>query len=149
MTDKTKIYCQCSWRSHIVCFEYNYLGSYGVFWVLLLSCEGRWTVFRTQKRVVVWKCLSLSTRNLHQPVHESRSLVLFLLTPHLSVPSPSIRRTIMGIFCCFPDPIDFDGEVTLFHFEMHRAVGRGAFGKVCWICCYNSPCSIADLRFQC
>ncbi|KLO17120.1 kinase-like protein [Schizopora paradoxa] len=36
----------------------------------------------------------------------------------------------MGIFCCFPDPVDFDGDVNLFHFEMHRAVGKGAFGKV-------------------
>ncbi len=32
--------------------------------------------------------------------------------------------------CCFSEPIDFDGEVTLYHFDLHRAVGRGAFGKV-------------------
>ena len=36
----------------------------------------------------------------------------------------------MGIFCCFPDPVDFDAEVNLFHFDLHRAVGKGAFGKV-------------------
>lgn len=32
--------------------------------------------------------------------------------------------------CCFSAPVDFDSEVNLFHFELHRAVGRGAFGKV-------------------
>ena len=33
--------------------------------------------------------------------------------------------------CCFSEPVDFDGEVTLYHFDLHRAVGKGAFGKVC------------------
>lgn len=33
--------------------------------------------------------------------------------------------------CCFSEPVDFDSEVNLFHFELHRAVGKGAFGKVC------------------
>jgi serine/threonine kinase 32 len=32
--------------------------------------------------------------------------------------------------CCFSEPVDFDGEVTLYHFDLHRAVGKGAFGKV-------------------
>ncbi|EIW84113.1 kinase-like protein [Coniophora puteana RWD-64-598 SS2] len=32
--------------------------------------------------------------------------------------------------CCFSEPIDFDGEVNLYHFDLHRAVGKGAFGKV-------------------
>ncbi|KAF9055499.1 kinase-like protein [Hymenopellis radicata] len=32
--------------------------------------------------------------------------------------------------CCFSEPVDFDGEVNLYHFDLHRAVGRGAFGKV-------------------
>ncbi|EKM78124.1 hypothetical protein AGABI1DRAFT_114943 [Agaricus bisporus var. burnettii JB137-S8] len=32
--------------------------------------------------------------------------------------------------CCFSEPVDFDGEVTLFHFDLLRAIGRGAFGKV-------------------
>ncbi|PBK72732.1 kinase-like protein [Armillaria solidipes] len=32
--------------------------------------------------------------------------------------------------CCFSEPINFDGEVNLYHFDLHRAVGRGAFGKV-------------------
>ena len=39
----------------------------------------------------------------------------------------SLART-MG--CCFSQPVDFDSEVNLFHFELHRAVGKGAFGKV-------------------
>ncbi|KIY44126.1 kinase-like protein [Fistulina hepatica ATCC 64428] len=32
--------------------------------------------------------------------------------------------------CCFSEPVDFDGEVNLYHFHLHRAVGKGAFGKV-------------------
>lgn len=36
----------------------------------------------------------------------------------------------MGAACCKPTPIDFDGEVTLFHFSLLRCVGKGAFGKV-------------------
>ncbi|KIY70288.1 kinase-like protein [Cylindrobasidium torrendii FP15055 ss-10] len=36
----------------------------------------------------------------------------------------------MGGVCCRPTPIDFDGDVTLFHFTLLRCVGKGAFGKV-------------------
>ncbi|ORX39886.1 putative camp-dependent protein kinase [Kockovaella imperatae] len=36
----------------------------------------------------------------------------------------------MGAGCCKPEAIDFDGEVTLFHFYLLRSVGKGAFGKV-------------------
>ncbi|GBE86516.1 Serine/threonine-protein kinase gad8 [Sparassis crispa] len=36
----------------------------------------------------------------------------------------------MGVVCCRPQPIDFDGEVNLFHFVLLRCVGKGAFGKV-------------------
>jgi len=36
----------------------------------------------------------------------------------------------MGGVCCRPQPIDFDGEVNLFHFVLLRCVGKGAFGKV-------------------
>lgn len=36
----------------------------------------------------------------------------------------------MGALCCRPQPIDFDGEVNLFHFILSRCVGKGAFGKV-------------------
>ncbi|KIM62755.1 hypothetical protein SCLCIDRAFT_1214865 [Scleroderma citrinum Foug A] len=32
--------------------------------------------------------------------------------------------------CCSSQPVDFDSEVNLFHFDLHRAVGKGAFGKV-------------------
>ncbi|KAH8822909.1 kinase-like domain-containing protein [Flagelloscypha sp. PMI_526] len=32
--------------------------------------------------------------------------------------------------CCFSEPVDFESEVNLFHFDLHRAVGKGAFGKV-------------------
>jgi len=32
--------------------------------------------------------------------------------------------------CCLSEPVDFNAEVTLYHFDIHRAVGRGAFGKV-------------------
>ncbi|KAI0819659.1 kinase-like protein [Trametes gibbosa] len=36
----------------------------------------------------------------------------------------------MGAVCCRPQPIDFDGDVNLFHFILLRCVGKGAFGKV-------------------
>ncbi|KAG5646124.1 hypothetical protein DXG03_004363 [Asterophora parasitica] len=35
-----------------------------------------------------------------------------------------------GVCCCLSEPVDFDAEVTLYHFDLHRAVGKGAFGKV-------------------
>ncbi|TFY72272.1 hypothetical protein EVG20_g731 [Dentipellis fragilis] len=31
---------------------------------------------------------------------------------------------------CCSQPVDFNGEVSLYHFDLHRAVGKGAFGKV-------------------
>jgi serine/threonine kinase 32 len=37
---------------------------------------------------------------------------------------------VMGGVCCRPTPIDWDGEVNLFHFQLLRCVGKGAFGKV-------------------
>jgi len=36
----------------------------------------------------------------------------------------------MGALCCTATPVDFDGEVSLFHFSLLRVVGKGAFGKV-------------------
>ena len=41
--------------------------------------------------------------------------------------------------CCFSEPVDFDSEVNLFHFELHRAVGKGAFGKVSGRCSRFAP----------
>ncbi|KAI0707121.1 kinase-like protein [Earliella scabrosa] len=35
-----------------------------------------------------------------------------------------------NVACCCSEPVNFDGEVDLFHFDLHRAVGKGAFGKV-------------------
>ncbi|KAJ3728576.1 kinase-like domain-containing protein [Lentinula raphanica] len=35
-----------------------------------------------------------------------------------------------AVCCCLSEPVDFDGEVSLYHFDLHRAVGKGAFGKV-------------------
>lgn len=35
-----------------------------------------------------------------------------------------------NVCCCFSEPVDFEGEVNLYHFDLHRAVGKGAFGKV-------------------
>ena len=31
---------------------------------------------------------------------------------------------------CLSTPVDFEGEVNLYHFDLHRVVGKGAFGKV-------------------
>jgi len=36
----------------------------------------------------------------------------------------------MGAVCCRSQPVDFDGDVNLFHFVLLRCVGKGAFGKV-------------------
>ncbi|KAM6496911.1 Protein kinase-like domain containing protein [Amanita muscaria] len=36
----------------------------------------------------------------------------------------------MGALCCRPQPVDFDGDINLFHFVLLRCVGKGAFGKV-------------------
>ncbi|EIW57257.1 kinase-like protein [Trametes versicolor FP-101664 SS1] len=35
-----------------------------------------------------------------------------------------------NVACCCSEPINFDGDVDLYHFNLHRAVGKGAFGKV-------------------
>jgi len=32
--------------------------------------------------------------------------------------------------CCLSTPVDFEGEVSLYHFDLHRVAGKGAFGKV-------------------
>ena len=47
----------------------------------------------------------------------------------------------MGAVCCGSQPVDFDGEVTLFHFRLLKVVGKGAFGKVCPILSPNRPSS--------
>lgn len=39
--------------------------------------------------------------------------------------------------CCCSDPVDLDGEVDLYHFDLLRAVGKGAFGKV--LLCPHAP----------
>ncbi|KAH7914616.1 kinase-like domain-containing protein [Hygrophoropsis aurantiaca] len=36
----------------------------------------------------------------------------------------------MGAVCCRAQPVDFEGDVNLFHFVLLRCVGKGAFGKV-------------------
>ncbi|KAJ7227071.1 kinase-like domain-containing protein [Mycena pura] len=35
-----------------------------------------------------------------------------------------------AVCCCFSEPVDYNAEITLYHFDLHRAVGKGAFGKV-------------------
>ena len=42
---------------------------------------------------------------------------------------PDPLKPFPHIYLCL-QPIDFDGEVTLFHFVLLRCVGKGAFGKV-------------------
>jgi len=51
---------------------------------------------------------------------------------------PLFRTRKMG--CCCSTVIDFNGEVSLFHFELHRTVGKGAFGKVCLLSPSSSMC---------
>lgn len=42
--------------------------------------------------------------------------------------------------CCCSTAIDLNSEVNLFHFELHRTVGKGAFGKVCLLSPSSSVC---------
>jgi len=42
--------------------------------------------------------------------------------------------------CCFSEPVDFDCEVNLYHFDLHRVVGKGAFGKVRFLHICALPC---------
>lgn len=53
----------------------------------------------------------------------------------------------MGAVCsCFSDKVDFEGEVDLYHFDLHRAVGKGAFGKVsCIGICGDGPSCIGTV----
>ena len=68
----------------------------------------------------------------------SLELSKFFLTTRLLyfqyhlVLSPFIHflSTECDMGCCFSNPVDYDGEVTLYHFDLLRAVGKGAFGKV-------------------
>lgn len=45
-------------------------------------------------------------------------------------PRPKARNCMLNLFVNPVQPIDFDGEVNLFHFILLRSVGKGAFGKV-------------------
>jgi len=45
-------------------------------------------------------------------------------------PSPHTNRDAKSPHQSLHQPIDFDGEVNLFHFVLLRSVGKGAFGKV-------------------
>jgi serine/threonine kinase 32 len=61
-------------------------------------------------------------------------------------PSIDFLFTECDMGCCFSNPVDFDGEVTLYHFDLLRAVGKGAFGKVFMshftlLCLVRSPLS--------
>lgn len=54
----------------------------------------------------------------------------FLYFRNHLLPSFHILFSECDMGCCFSNPVDFDGEVTLYHFDLLRAVGKGAFGKV-------------------
>lgn len=83
--------------------------------------------------------LLVSSRHDHSTPRPLNLRISPLHTPFASV-SPSRRyasfsqntlpafRLAMG--CCFSEPVDFETEVNLYHFDLHRAVGKGAFGKV-------------------
>lgn len=44
-------------------------------------------------------------------------------------------------------PVDFDGDVNLFHFVLLRCVGKGAFGKVCLIKCLKTTSNYLNISF--
>lgn len=58
---------------------------------------------------------------LRHAVSRLTALLFFLPIPY---------RLMGAVFGCCSSPVDFDGEVDLYHFDLHRAVGKGAFGKV-------------------
>ncbi|OBZ72473.1 Serine/threonine-protein kinase 32A [Grifola frondosa] len=49
---------------------------------------------------------------------------------HLLTPLVAFVLSDNNVLCCLPPPVNLDGEVDLYHFDLHRAVGKGAFGKV-------------------
>jgi hypothetical protein len=106
---------------------------------------------------------------VHSRAMRARRLILD--GPHSSLcrPRPSLRPLLppMGAVCCRPQvppepptsrpadsvltvlsaqPVDFDGDVNLFHFVLLRCVGKGAFGKVftpapvCFLRCFMYIC---------
>ena len=44
---------------------------------------------------------------------------------------PLESKRMVGAVCCSAQPVDFDGEVILFHFKLLKVVSEGAFRKVC------------------
>lgn len=80
---------------------------------------------------------SVTLVSFHVPRPSLTNLLILLLPLLLFLFfcfSPSLPLPVLvmgsGILCCLPDPVDFDADVNLFHFELHRAIGKGAFGKV-------------------
>lgn len=55
-------------------------------------------------------------------------ITAYIILRPLSCFSVTTRDCDMG--CCFSEPVDFDSEISLYHFDLHRVVGKGAFGKV-------------------
>jgi hypothetical protein len=81
------------------------------------------------------------------PLSRSFPTTRFLYFQDHLIPNPLIDLfTECDMGCCFSNPVDFDGEVTLYHFDLLRAVGKGAFGKVFMshftpLCLVRSPLS--------
>lgn len=49
-----------------------------------------------------------------------------------------------AVCCCLSEPVDYTAEVNLYHFDLHRAVGKGAFGKVSTVLSFVAPLSNPD-----
>ena len=60
--------------------------------------------------------------------HDSHGCCM-LPFPGTSFPS-NITPITLSYICLVVQPVDFDGDVNLFHFVLLRCVGKGAFGKV-------------------
>ncbi len=87
----------------------------------------------TQTRDGLWShchCTSILAADLVALLLISYPSLLPSLSKPLLSPRTTYSRYLMGALCCRPQPIDFDGEVSLFHFVLLRCVGKGAFGKV-------------------
>lgn len=70
--------------------------------------------------------------HFHFPLRCPNGCRMLQTTGIVQFSPPIWSQTPRSLMLCSPthQPIDFDGEVNLFHFNLLRCVGKGAFGKV-------------------
>ena len=94
-----------------------------------------WWRLGTKQGIKKWRCLAYERATFFGPTAPPSQSY-----PLIPLPHPSTHT--MGAVCCGSQPVDFDGDVTLFHFRLLKVVGKGAFGKVRSVplpTCLSSP----------